>query len=297
MEKFAQLLVGGLGLGGIYALVALGFVVVYKSSRAFNFAQGGFVLAGAFLTYQFSDGWGLPFAIGVGLAVVTVAALAAGIEIATIRPLLAAPRTTLLLVSLGVLIVVEQVVRTVWDEPGLVMSTPWGNDRYVIDGVTIRHVELWSLGSAAALTLVLYLFFARTRTGLGLRAAASDPEAAAAQGIRVDTAATISWAIAGAVAVVAGVMLTSRGGSALSPGVGFVAFRAFPAMIIGGLDSTRGAVLGGVIVGVAEVMTQGYVDLEALGAGFATIVPYLLMVVILLWRPRGLFGTPIVERL
>lgn len=296
MEKFFQLLVGGLALGGIYALIALGFVVVYKASGTFNFAQGGFVLLGAFVTYQYGDDWGLPFFAAFVLAILTMAALAAGLERAVIRPMIGKPPFTVLLVTLGLLLVLEQVVRTIWTEAGLVLTTPWGNDRYDLSGVTIRHADVWTVGFAAGLLAAFFWFFHRSRAGLGIRATAFDQEAAAAQGIPVGRSFAISWAIAGAVGVVAGVMLTSRGGSALSPGLGFIALRAFPAMIIGGLDSTNGAVAGGMIVGVAEVMAQGYLDYEWLGENFDVVVPYLLMIAVLLWRPTGLFGTRTVER-
>lgn len=295
MEKFLQLLVAGIAVGGIYALIALGFVVVYKVSGTFNFAQGGFVLVGAFVTYQYGDDWGLPFWAALVLAMVTVSAIAIVAERLVIRPMVGKPPFAMLLVTIGLLGIIEQVVRSIWTDPGLVLSTPWGNDTFGIGGVTIRHADLWTVGFAAGLLVVFFVLFSHTDTGLGIRATAFDQEVAAAQGIPISRSFSVSWAIAGAVAVVAGVMLTSRGGSALSPGLGLISMRALPAMIIGGLDSTGGAVAGGVIVGVAEVMTQGYLDNESLG-NVAGIAPYVVMVLVLVWRPSGLFGTRAVER-
>ena len=295
MEKFFQLLVAGVSVGGIYALVALGFVVVYKVSGTFNFAQGGFVLLGAFTTYQYSDDWGLPFFIALALAMATVALVAIIAERLVIRPMVGKQAFTMLLITIGLLVIIEQMVRTIWDEPGLVMATPWGNDRYSVSGVTILHADLWTVGFATVLLAGFFVFFSRTDTVLGIRATAFDQEAAAAQGIRVSRASSVSWAIAGAVAVVAGVMLTSRGGSALSPGLGLISLRALPAMIIGGLDSPGGAIAGGVIVGLAEIMAQGYLQNETLG-NVSSVAPYIVMVLVLLWRPNGLFGTRRVER-
>jgi branched-chain amino acid transport system permease protein len=295
MEKFLQLLVAGIAVGGIYALIALGFVVVYKVSGTFNFSQGGFVLLGAFVTYQYNDDWGLPFFVALLLAMVTLALVAMVAERLVIRPMIGKPPFTVLLITIGLLVILEQLTRTLWTDPGLVLVTPWGNDRFDVGGVTIRAADVWTVVFAAVLFAAAMLFFARTDTGLGIRATAFDQEAAAAQGVRVSRSFSVSWAIAGAVGVVAGVMLTSRGGSALSPGLGLISLRAFPAMIIGGLDSTGGAIAGGVIVGVAEIMAQGYLESESL-SNVASIAPYVVMVMVLLWRPSGLFGTRAVER-
>lgn len=296
MEKFFQLLVAGIALGGIYALIALGFVIVYKATGTFNFAQGGFVLLGAYLAYQFGDDWGLPFFVGLLLAMVVMAGLAAGIERVVIRPMISGPPFTIVLITLGILLIIEQVVRTVWPEPAYILTTPWGNGVSEIGGVSIRHVDIWTVVFTSVILAIFFALFRFTRVGISMRATSFDQEAAAAQGIKVGRSFSISWAIAGVVAVVAGVMLTSRTGSALTPGISFIALRAFPAMIIGGLDSVGGAVAGGVLIGVVEVMVLGYVDFDWVGSGFEVVVVYVLMIGVLLWRPNGLFGTKAVER-
>ena len=152
------------------------------------------------------------------------------------------------------------------------------------------------MGVTALLFALFLVFFRYTRTGLGMRAAAFDQEAAAAQGVSVARSFQISWAIAGAVAVVAGVMLTATSGDTPTLALSFSALRAFPAMILGGLDSPGGAVVGGLIIGVAEVMTATYLDYEWLGTNFDAVMPYLILIAVLLWRPTGLFGTQSVER-
>jgi branched-chain amino acid transport system permease protein len=296
MEKFFQLLSAGIALGGIYALVALGFVVVYKATGTFNFAQGGFVLLGAYLVYQFGDDWSLPFFVALLLAMAFMAGLAAGIERVVIRPMITGPPFTLVLITLGILLIIEQMVRTIWTQPALILTTPWGNGVTEIGGVSIRHVDLWTVVFTSVILGLFFAMFRFTTIGVAMRATSFDQEAAAAQGIKVGRSFSISWAIAGAVAVVAGVMLASRTGSAITPGLSFVALRAFPAMIIGGLDSTGGAVAGGVLIGVVEVMTLGYVDFAWVGSGFEVVVVYVLMIAVLLWRPNGLFGTKAVER-
>ncbi len=302
MEKFFQLLASGISLGGIYALIALGFVVIYKATSTFNFAQGGFVLLGTYLTFQFGDDstWGWPFYLALLAACVVMAAIAAVIERVILRRMIGKPAFSVILVTLGILLVIEQLVRAIWTQPSYLLANPWGTKTVDIGGVIIAHADIWAVIFASVLLAAFFVFFTKSRTGLGMRASAFDQEAASAQGISVARSFQLSWAIAGAVAAVAGVMLTARPGSggALNAGLSFVALRAFPATILGGLDSPGGAVAGGVAVGVAEVMARGYLDDKAwlLGENFAQVVPYVVLVLVLLWRPNGLFGTRAVER-
>lgn len=298
MTKFLQLLTSGIALGSIYALIALGFVVVYKATRTFNFAQGGFVLLGTYLTYQFGVAWSWPFYLAMAIAVVCMAGIAAMLERLVLRRMIGQPPFSVILVTLGILLVIEQTVRVIWTQPSYVLANPWGTRTIDVGGVTIQHVDLWAVGFAAVLLGLFFVFFRFTRLGLGMRASALDQETAAAQGISVARSFQVSWVIAGAVGVVAGVMLTARGGAGLSAALSFVALRAFPAMILGGLDSPGGAVAGGALVGIAEVMTSGYLNAQAdlVGDNFSVVVPYLLLIVVLLWRPHGLFGTKAVDR-
>jgi branched-chain amino acid transport system permease protein len=298
VTKFLQLLTSGIALGAIYALIAFGFVVVYKATRTFNFAQGGFVLLGTYLTYQFAVAWEWPFYLSMGLAALALALVAALLERLVLRRMIGQPPFSIILVTLGILLTIEQLVRVIWDQPSYVLANPWGTRTIELGGVTVPHVDLWAMGLIAGLLGGFFLFFRYSRLGLGIRASAIDQEAAAAQGIDVARSFQVSWALAGAVGAMAGVMLTARGGAGLSVALSFVALRAFPAMILGGLDSLGGAVAGGILVGLAEVMSSGYLDSESwlLGENFSAIVPYVLLVVVMLWRPNGLFGTKAVER-
>jgi branched-chain amino acid transport system permease protein len=280
VTEFIQLLFSGIATGSIYGLIALGFVVIYKATGTFNFAQGGFVLLGAYVTYQFAVAWEIPFGISFLAAMLCLALIAAGLERLVMRRMVGKPAFT---------------VPIIWDLPGYTLNTPWTGDTTTIGDVTISHVDIATIVLAAVVFGIFFLFFNYTRTGTGMRAAAFDQEAAAAQGISVSRSFLISWAIAGAVGVVAGVMLVAESGS-LSPAIGFAALAAFPAMILGGLDSPGGAVVGGVLIGVAEVMTRRYLDVDWLGADFASVLPYLILILVLLIRPTGLFGTRMVER-
>jgi branched-chain amino acid transport system permease protein len=295
--KFLQLLVAGVALGAIYALVALGFVVVFKSTGTINFAHGGFVLLGAYLTYNYHVTWGVPFYLSMLMAMASLALLAVVLERLILRRLVGQPSFTVIMVTLGILIVIQQLQQAIWSDSDVLLDDPWGDRKWTVGDVVITRVNFWTVVFAAVLVLGFLVFFRWSRWGVAMRAAAFDQEAALAQGVSVARVFAISWAIAGVVAVVAGVMLGARQKSVNST-MSFVALRAFPAMILGGLDAPLGAVLGGIIIGVTEVMTTGYVEPNAawLGAGFHLVMPYVVMILILLVRPTGLFGTRTVER-
>jgi branched-chain amino acid transport system permease protein len=295
--KFLQLLVAGVALGAIYALVALGFVVVFKSTGTINFAHGGFVLLGVYLTYNYHVTWGVPFYVSMLMAMASLAVIAVVLERLVLRRLVGQPTFTVIMVTLGILIVIQQVQLVIWSEPVVHLDDPWGDQKWTVGGVVITRVNFWTVVFAAVLVLAFMAFFRWSSWGVAMRAAAFDQEAALAQGISVSRVYAISWAIAGVVAVVAGVMLGARQRQ-VDATISVVALRAFPAMILGGLDSPLGAVIGGIIIGVSEVMTTGYIEPNAewLGAGFHLVMPYVVMIVILLVRPTGLFGTQRVER-
>ena len=295
MTEFIQLVFSGIATGSIYGLIALGFVVIYKATGTFNFAQGGFVLLGAYLTYQFAVEWDIGFGVSLIAAMVCMALIAAGLERLVMRRMVGKPAFTVILVTVGLLVIIQQMVPIIWDLPGYTLNTPWTGETSQIGDVTISHVDVATIVLVGVVFGVFFLFFNHTRTGAGMRAAAFDQEAAAAQGISVSRSFLISWAIAGAVGVISGVMLVAESGS-LSPAIGFAALAAFPAMILGGLDSPGGAVVGGVLIGVAEVLARRYLDFDWLGADFASVLPYLILILVLLIRPTGLFGTRMVER-
>ena len=296
MSDFLQLLVAGVAVGALYALVALGFVVIYKATGVINFAQGALLLLGAYFTYAFTDQAGLPFPLAVLLAVVACALVGVAVERVILRRMVGQPVFAVIMITLGLTIAFEQIV--IWRWPGtLNLSDPWGLDRVRIGDVVIPVVNIWRIGTAAVLLLGFFLFFRYSRLGVAMRATASDQEAALAQGISARRIFALSWAIAAAVAALAGALLAS-GGRTLEPSLGIVALVAFPAIILGGLDSTGGAIVGGVVMGVVETMTAGYSQSlpDFLGANFHRVTPYVVLVAILLVRPYGLFGTREVTR-
>ena len=297
MTDFVQLVVAGLSPGSIYALICLAFVVVSRATGVLNFALGGLVVLGAYVTFQFGVRWGFPFPVAVLAAALVLGAVGLLIERFVLRRMVGQPVFAVILITLGLLFVLEQICTTLWGYDLQMLGDPWGLRTVMLAGATIKLLDLWTIGaSAVALTLV-FIGFRFTTVGVAMRAAASDPEAALAHGVNPRTVHGIVWALAGVLAVVAGVFLTA-GPRGIDLTVSLVALRAFPAAILGGLDSTEGAVAGGLIVGLAEVMSAAYITPNApwLGANIHTVMPYLLMILVLLVRPYGLFGTPEVRR-
>lgn len=297
MTTFLTNVFAGLALGSTYALVALGFVVIYKSTGVINFAQGGLLALGAYLGYTFSNNLAVAFGVAILLACLSAAVVGASVERMVLRRMVGQPPFAVIMITIGLLFVIEPVTTAIWGFDNLPVDNPWNIQTVQVGQLVLGVRDLWTIGITAAVVVAFFLFFRYTRMGLAMRATAFDPEAALAQGISARRVYATSWAIAAALAALAGITLAAGPGG-LQPSISFIAFAAFPAMILGGLDSPAGAVLGGVIIGLAEALTRGYQDqlFSWAGANVSLIVPYLLMIVILLIRPYGLLGTKEVRR-
>jgi branched-chain amino acid transport system permease protein len=297
MSEFLQLCFAGLALGARYALVALGFVIIYRATGVINFAQGGLVALGAYLTYAFANGAELPFALAVLLAVVCAGVFGAGVERVVLRRMVGEPVFAVIMITIGLLFIIEQAITAIWGFDSLNLADPWGVRTVDAGDVVMSVRDLWTLGLAAAVLGGFFVFFRTSRLGVAMRATALDAEAALAQGISARRVYAFSWAISAGLAALAGVTLAS-GPAALSPAIGAIALVAFPAMIVGGMDSPAGAVAGGMIIGLTQALTAGYQQDVApwLGDNFAAVMPYVVMIVILLVRPYGLFGAREVRR-
>ena len=299
MDKFLQLSFAGIAQGATYALVALGFVIIYKATHVINFAQGGFVVLGAFLAYNFTQTWDLPFFVSALIALVITAAIGISVEALILRRMVGQPVFAVIMITIGLLIIINQIVTRVWGFTDLDMGDPWGIDTIEAGDLVMRVKDLWTIGITAVVLGGFFLFFRLSTLGVAMRATALDQEAALAQGISARTVFAASWGLSGFIAALAGVMLGS-GAGAVNIGIGFVALAAFPAMILGGLDSPGGAVVGGVIIGLAQLWTAGYQSESWwpawTGDNFHVVMPYIVMIIILLVRPYGLFGTKEVRR-
>ncbi len=298
MTDFLQLSFAGLALGARYALVALGFVVIHRATGVINFAQGSIVALGAYFTFNAHQTWGLPFLVAAALGIVATAAVGLVIERLLLRRMSGQPVFSVIMITIGLLFVIDQVITMIWGQDAQNLGDPWGIDTVVVGDVVMAVVDLWAIGLAFVVVVLFFLFFRYSGTGLAMRAVAIDEEAAMARGISVRRVVGTAWVISGAVAAVAGITLAS-GPAALRPSIGLIALAAFPAMILGGLDSPLGAVLGGFIIGLAQILTAGYQPRYAgwLGQDFQSVTPYVVMILILMVRPYGLFGTKEVERL
>jgi branched-chain amino acid transport system permease protein len=294
VDEFLASLVRGLGTGSVYALLAVGFVIIYKAMRIISFAQPALMVTGAVLvSYLTAD---LSFWIAVPIAVVAVAGLALVVERLALRPMIGRPVFVISIITLGVDIVIRVVVNVFIGRDVRQVGDPWGLSTVDLGGVAVQERYLAMLLVTGAVVLALFGFFRYSRTGLAMRAASFDQEAALAQGISVGSVFAVSWAIAGGLAALAGVFVGTGGG--VDQQTWIVALKALPAIILGGLDSVGGAVVGGLVVGVVESLVGTYQADYApwLGQNFAVVSPYVVMLLVLLVRPYGLFGTREVER-
>ena len=297
MTEFIQLCFNGLALGARYALVALGFVIIYRATGVINFAQGGLLALGAYFTYAFANSASLPFLFAAIAAMLASAAVGAATERLVLRRMVGQPVFAVIMITIGLLFFIEQVITAIWGFDSLNLADPWGVDTVRSGGVVMAVRDIWTLGIAAAVLGGFFVFFRLSTLGVAMRATAFDAEAALAQGISARRVFAVSWAISAGLAALAGVTLAS-GPAALSPTIGAIALVAFPAMIVGGMDSPIGAVAGGLIIGLTQALTAGYQQDVApwLGQNFGAVMPYVVMIVILLVRPYGLFGTREVRR-
>jgi branched-chain amino acid transport system permease protein len=294
MTQFLQLLFQGFSLGCIYALVALGFTVIFRASKVINFAQGSLLLVGAYLVSVFATGLNLPFALAVVLAIGLLAAGGVLFQTAVLRRVLGQPVFTLVMITIGLSIVIDAAVPAIFGNSTRILGDPWGASAVRLGGVTLNWVRIWAIVCTVLVLLLFFIFDRFSRYGLAMRATAVDEEAAMAVGVPVARVYAIAWAIAGGVAAIGGLFLAGFP-SAPNPTLGDVALRAFPAIILGGLDSPLGAVVGGVVIGIVEVLTSGYSP-AWLGTNFSDVAPYIVMILVLLIRPYGLFGARPVER-
>ncbi|SHN74212.1 branched-chain amino acid ABC transporter permease [Cryptosporangium aurantiacum] len=290
MSQFLSLLLNGVSLGAMYALIALGFVVIFKASGVVSFTHGSLLLLGAYAIVRFAEPWG--FWLGALAGITLTAAVSLLIERLVINPLRGAPDISLAVVTIGVdIILVTDMIRRIGSDI-LNVPHPWAGDVVRLGDVGISTNRALAIGVATILIALFFAAFKYSDWGVAMRAAAEDGEAAALMGIRQGRVSAIAWLIAGVLAAVAALFLVGAPTPGVSPAVYTVALGALPAAILGGLDSTGGALVGGLLIGVAEALAAGYQDhLLFLGRGIGAVVPYLVMIVVLLVRPSGLFGT------
>lgn len=292
MAFFFEVLIGGLLAGVMYSLVAIGFVLIYKASGVFNFAQGAMVLFAA-LTFVSLLERGVPFWLSFLVTLATMIALALLIERAVLRPLVGRSPITLFMATLGLAYIIEGAAQALWGAQVHGLELAISDAPLELGGLLLSQFDLFASATAAALVVLLSLLFNRTRIGLALRAVADDPRAAMSVGIRLPRVWAVVWAVAGFVGLVAGLLWGARLGVQFS--LSLVVLKALPVLIIGGFTSISGAIVGGLIIGASEKLAEVYLG-PLIGGGIENWFPYVLALLFLLVRPAGLFGERAIER-
>ncbi len=297
MQFFLEVLIGGLLSGIMYSLVALGFVLIYKASGVFNFAQGAMVYFAALTTVGLVDS-GMSLWLAILLTMVAMVVLGLLTEKIVLRPLVAQHEITLFMATIGLTFFVEGLAQAIWGAN--VRALDLGIEDVPLEwllesaNIAVSQFDLIASGIAATLVILLAIFFSKTKIGRALRAVADDHQAALSIGIPLQHIWAIVWAVAGFVALVAGLLWGARNGVQFA--LTFVALKALPVLILGGFTSVPGASLGGLIIGASEKLAEVYIG-PHVGGGIEGWFPYVLALLFLLVRPEGLFGEKIIRRI
>jgi branched-chain amino acid transport system permease protein len=292
-QFFVLLMSNGVLIGLMYSLIALGFVLVYKATDALNFAQGEFVMIAGFLVAVALGVWGAPLWLSVLAGLVGMIGFGFGLERVVLRPLIGRPIVAVIMATIGLAAVLRGFGPLVWGAETRPLALPIPDEPLVWGPLFIPPIQL--LGAVVSLFFLAAFgwFFLKSRRGIAMRAVADNQQVAMAMGINVERYFGLAWAMAGVVSALGGIVWGSLLG--VDVHLALVGFKVFPVVILGGLDSVPGAIVGGLIVGIVENVAAGYID-PFVGGGTKDFVPYVLMIVALMVRPYGIFGKPIIER-
>ena len=287
------LLTNGVMIGLMYALIALGFVLIYKATDAINFAQGEFVMFAGFLAAGAADIAGAPFWVCAPLAITGMVVLGFGLERIVLRPLIGRPVIAVVMATIGLAAVLRGTATLAFGAGTRAIVMPVGDEPIFLGPVMLPPVQLVGAGVSLVFLAAFTWFFLKSRTGVAMRAVADSQQVAMAMGIDVRRYFALAWAMAGIVSALGGVVWGAMLG--IDNQLALVGFKVFPVVILGGLDSVIGAVVGGLIVGIVENLTAGYLD-PYVGGGTKDFAPYVLMIAVLMIRPEGIFGRRRIER-
>jgi branched-chain amino acid transport system permease protein len=298
MSFFLEVLIGGLLSGVMYALVAIGFVLIYKASGVFNFAQGAMVFFAALTCVGMIDKLGMPLWLAIPITMAVMVVLGLAIERVVLRPLVNQPEITLFMATIGLAFFIEGLAQLLWgsqvhklDLPIEDVPIPYLMDNY---NIIVSQFDMTAAAICALLVTALALLFSKTKIGRALRAVADDHQAAQAVGIPLQQIWAVVWSVAGMVALVAGLLWGARNGVQFA--LTFIALKALPVLILGGFTSVPGAIVGGLIIGATEKLAEVYLG-PMVGGGIEGWFPYVLALLFLLVRPEGLFGEKIIRRI
>lgn len=293
MDFFLQLVVNGVVVGSIYALVALGFVVIYKSSSILNFAQGEFLMLGAYVCLG-AMASSAPFWAAVLLTLAFSVALGLLLERVALRPMIGEPVISVIMLTLGLSAVLRAVVQGIWGTDTRPFPPIFPSEPVHLGPFPVSQGYLWSVGSVSVLLVAFAVFFKYSRPGIAMRATAFSQQVALSMGISVRHIFALSWSIAAVVSAIGGILLGAvRGG--VDGSLAVFGLKVVPVVILGGLDSVLGAIVGGISIGILENLSGGYLD-PVFGGGVKEVAPFVALVLILMVKPYGLFGKIKIER-
>ncbi len=283
MTLFFQQIINGLAIGCIYALVAIGFVLIYKATEVINFAQGELMMVGAFIAFTCINYLQIPFLAAILITLFFMALLGALLERTLLRPLVGEAAFTMVMLTIGLGIFIRGIAGMIWGYDTFKFSAGITDQPVQISGLAISSVNLWIIGITLLMIIGLYLFFNRTKMGVSIEATSQNQLAAYLMGISVKGVFSKIWALSAIVGAVAGILLTPI--QFLNYNMSFIGLKAFPAAVLGGFGSIPGAIVGGIIIGVSEALAGVY-----LPAGFKDVFAWIILIAVLMIRPEGIFG-------
>lgn len=293
MEFFLDLMTNGLLVGLVYSLVAVGFVLIYKATSIINFAQGDLVMLAGYAAAVMLGMPGMPIWLMILILCVGMVGLGFVLERGILRPMVGQPLVSVIMVTIGLSFTIQGLVSIIWGSATRQLALPVPLEPYIIGPVLISPIDVVAAIIAIVFLIAFGLFFTRSRFGVAMRAVADDQQASMVVGIRVPRVFALSWAIAGLAAAAGGIIWGNKlGASAL---LSLVGLKVFPVVILGGLDSIGGAIVGGLIIGTMESVAAGYLD-PLVGGGTKDFIPYVLMILVLFFKPYGLWGHETIER-
>jgi len=284
--EFVQLLLSGLANGCVYGLIALGFVLIYKATEAVNFAQGDFMMIGAFICVGLTnaDFMGWSFWVAIPITLIIMGVLGYLFDWGVLRQMSGQSQVSIVILTIALGFILRFAAGTIWSHEPVSLETPFAGQDLRAGGVVLGIDEIAIIIVTIILTLLLYLFFSRTKLGVAMQAASQNQLAAYYMGIPVKRIQSLVWGLSGVVAAVAGILFASKG--AIDPSAGLLGIKAFAAAAIGGFGSLPGALLGGLIVGLVEPLSARYFD----APGISQMAPYAILIAVLIFRPGGLFS-------
>lgn len=298
MEKILEILLNGLSMGAIYALLALGFVLIYKSTGVINFAQGELAMVGAFICYSFATLMNIPYIYAFLVALIGGLILGAIVYQTFFRTMVGEPLFSTIMVTVGLASILTCIAGLIWGHDVYSLNSPFTDKVIHIGNITFAQGSAYTIVVSVVLFVIFILFFNRSLMGISMRGTAEDPDTAGLMGINVKKIHMVAWALGALVAAVAGMFLAEQSFVRLS--MSHTGIKAMSAAILGGMESVSGAILGGVIIGVVEGLAANYLSGMEVGdfhfGDIKDVAAFVIMIIVLMIRPHGIFGKEKVER-